>query len=373
MGKVLYITMLNDNAKNGGFVYRKAIGSTLSMIVGESDIDIVTSELDDSEWSGNIVYRVQHYASKRDKFVNILGGNITQIGKKDEKMINELIYKNQYKTVVFGCSETGHLIKSVKKNGVKTITLYNDIIADAVKHKWQLERKISYLLVALFEMGAEKKSIQFSDVKIALNERDSDLMNAYWKQKADVLIPICLEDSYVYKKEYDNVEGQLRLLFVGSYGWTANTEGIIWFCKNVMKKLDKSIATLYIAGYEMEKIAEYQYISELENVIVLGTVDNLNDTYAEADVVVAPILTGTGMKTKTAEALMHGKTLLASPEALEGFIGLSQALCECQVDYINKIKYFNSNRPKRFNKEYRNLFEEHYSVDAMRKGLEKLV
>ena len=55
------------------------------------------------------------------------------------------------------------------------------------------------------------------------------------------------------------------------------------------------------------------------NVDVVGTVDDLSHYYYEADVVVLPILYGNGMKVKTAEAMMYGKPILATQEALEGY------------------------------------------------------
>lgn len=366
MKKILYITLLNSGDKNGGFVYRKAIDNALSDIVGEENLDIVTSVLDDTKWSGNIVYRIKHYTSGKEKLLNLLSGNITQFSANDVRKVCELIKNKHYSTVVFGCSETGNLIKNVKRLGVKTITFYNDIIADAVKRKWKLEHKISYLPIALCERRAEKQNILYCDVKVALNKRDSDMMKHYWGQCADAVIPISLNDTYHDRIcEKLNRQSPLKLLFIGSYGWSANKEGVIWFCENVMRKISKDIAVLYVVGDKMEKIANHPSVANMENVVVLGTVDDLSEEYAKADVVVAPILTGTGMKTKTAEALMHGKYILATREAIEGYIGLEDSLCISAADYIERIQKLFINRPKKFIKANRQLYLENYSVQAM--------
>lgn len=373
--KVLYITLLNSNAKNGGYVYRKAIGSALSNIVGANKFDIVTSVLDDSVWNGTVVYKMPHYDSGKQKLANLLCGNITQISKMDEKIICDLIVKNQYSVVVLGCSETGHLIKAIKKTGVRTITLYNDIIADAVKQKWSVERKLTYLPIAWCEKHAEKMDIKYSDIKVALNERDSLLMKNYWKKSADVLIPICLEDSFEESvcERKNASEGPLKLLFVGSYGWSVNVEGILWFCKEVMPQLPAEKVQLYIAGFMMEKIEDNPIIAGVTNVSVLGTVDDLAAEYAKVDVVVAPILSGTGMKTKTAEALMHGKYILGSREALEGFVELEDSLCSNSGQFVEKICYLEQNRPLRFISKNRQLYEDNYSVQAMEKQLRQVL
>ena len=57
------------------------------------------------------------------------------------------------------------------------------------------------------------------------------------------------------------------------------------------------------------------------NVTVVGSVENLDEWYNKADLVVGPIFKGEGMKTKTCEALMYGKRYLGTDEALEGYEG----------------------------------------------------
>lgn len=56
------------------------------------------------------------------------------------------------------------------------------------------------------------------------------------------------------------------------------------------------------------------------NVKVIGGVDSLEPYYENAAAVVMPILYGDGMKVKTAEAMMYGKVIFASEEALEGIV-----------------------------------------------------
>ena len=123
----------------------------------------------------------------------------------------------------------------------------------------------------------------------------------------------------------------------------------------------------------MEKICEEPIVKNNPNIDVIGSFDNINDLYSSVDIVVAPILTGTGMKTKTAEALMHGKCILASPEALEGYNSLDEFLCRSAEDYIQKISYYCNNRPERFIDANRKMYEENYSVEAMKEKLKYLL
>ena len=73
---------------------------------------------------------------------------------------------------------------------------------------------------------------------------------------------------------------------------------------------------------------------------MIGTVDDLAPYYYEADCVVIPIFYGDGMKVKTAEAMMYGKRILATKEALEGYVyqgvkGINR--CETAIEFIEEI------------------------------------
>ena len=54
---------------------------------------------------------------------------------------------------------------------------------------------------------------------------------------------------------------------------------------------------------------------ECDNVKVIGTVEDVSEYFYRADFVIAPIFEGSGMKLKTAEALMYGKTIFGTTEA----------------------------------------------------------
>lgn len=59
-------------------------------------------------------------------------------------------------------------------------------------------------------------------------------------------------------------------------------------------------------------------IEPIDQVRILGYVENLSAVYAQSDLVVNPLLTGTGLKIKSLEALAYGRALLSTPAGLEG-------------------------------------------------------
>lgn len=367
--KILYLILLYNGEINGGHTYRMATAKALKNLIGYENLDIVLSELDTSDWGCNVVMRMKSYSSGKEKLRNLLEGNITQRCNKDIDEIVNLINKNQYDIVLFGSSETGKLVSEVKRRcNVKTMTWYHDIVADVIERKKKTEFNLKMLPIWNTEKKAEGTDARLTDVPIVLHRRDADLLQKYWGRKTDVFIPIALEDKFVpydYSAENEKNE-KLQLLFVGAYNWSVNVEAAKWFCENVMSKLNDYAVQFNIAGFQMENLLKDGWVGQYKNVKVLGTVDDLAETYKKADVVVEPILTGSGMKVKTAEALMHGKEVIGTQEALVGYDELSDKVCETAEDFISTIIRYSTNRPARFVPLNRLAYEENYSI----KGIE---
>ena len=367
--KILYLILLYNGEINGGHTYRMATAKALRNLIGYENLDIVLSELDSSDWGCNVVMRMKSYSCGKDKLKNLFEGNITQRSNQDIDEIINLINENQYDIVLFGSSETGKLISEVKRRcNVKTITWYHDIVADVIEQKKKTKFNLKMLPIWNAEKKAEGMDARLTDVPIVLHSRDAELLLKYWGRKTDVFIPIALEDKFVpydYSAESEKNE-KLQLLFVGAYNWSVNVEAAKWFCENVMSKLNDCAVQFNIAGFQMENLLKDGWVGQYKNVKVLGTVDDLAETYKKADVVVEPILTGSGMKVKTAEALMHGKEVIGTQEALVGYDELSNKVCKTAEDFISAIIRYTTNRPPRFVPLNRLAYEENYSI----KGIE---
>ena len=97
------------------------------------------------------------------------------------------------------------------------------------------------------------------------------------------------------------------------------------------------------------------------------------ENYYAADVVVMPIFSGSGMKTKTAEALMYGKNILGTKEAFEGYDMDSNCMYGCQTAemFIDTFRSMGNNITS-FNPHSRNLYLEKYSEKAVFDAFKKI-
>ena len=104
------------------------------------------------------------------------------------------------------------------------------------------------------------------------------------------------------------------VLFVGSSA-APNVDGIKWFidfCWPIIRQL-RPDAVLNIAGSVCSGLARVPAGTRLLNVV-----ENLDDLYAEASVVISPLRAGSGLKIKFIEALSKGKAVVATTTTLQG-------------------------------------------------------
>ena len=110
------------------------------------------------------------------------------------------------------------------------------------------------------------------------------------------------------------------MLFVGTMTWAPNNEGIIWFLKNVMPKCkDIEKYELTIVGKNPSQSVT-DLAKEYSNVHVLGYVDNLEDVYENSDVLVVPLLVGSGQRVKIIEAFARGYGVISTTIGAEGLV-----------------------------------------------------
>lgn len=320
---------------------------------------IMFSKYKEEDKNHNIIRKPTH-RGKINKAWDVLNGHMfTSVSTENE--VIDFVRKNQIDIVVFERSMFGSLISKMKKVLDCQIWVFIENIERQYFKNKLIHRGPLYLLPYLCVSNSEKKSLEQADYIMTLTERDSELLKQCYDVSSDIILPMTFRDKYNDQRERQagNVK---QILFIGTM-FPPNYDGIKWFVEQVMPELQDY--TLKIVGKNFEKKR-----TELErkNVQVIGTVDDLEEYYYSDSVMVMPIFYGDGMKVKTAESLMYGRTIFASDEALEGYDveGVKGIFrCNTKEEYINAIHtFFADKNVEYYQEEVRNLFLKKYSFDS---------
>ena len=275
-----------------------------------------------------------------------------------ERELLSYIVKNNFDIVFFERSMFGTITKKLKKIGIVTQVFVHNIEKNYIWNKVK-NQNIAFLLPYISTKCNEKLMFKYVDDIICLTPRDKNLVKEMYRREVAATIPMTFQDVFSEKKMKRAVQDKNKhLLFIGS-NFGPNYNGIKWFIENVMAVLTD--ITLYIVGKDFEKNAQEL---ERKNVRVVGTVDDLSQYYYANCAMVMPILYGDGMKIKTAEAMMYGKIIFASDEALAGYevsdiAGIYR--CNTAKDYIEMIKkLFINHQFIGYSNEVRQCFLEKY-------------
>lgn len=300
------------------------------------------------------VYWIKRKSTLRSFFC-ILQGFFPPIDKSDVKELRQIL-KKSYDLVFFDGSIYGKLIDVTKDS--KTVVFYHNCEFDFNDVRFGTKQSLKKRIYKYLIKKEERHITRTADYHIAFSERDAARINDLYDIRVESIIPLGIEDKYQETKSIDNENICLLLGAVCE----ANVEGYGWFVNNVAPKLN---CKTVVAGKGFEK---YKEMWESETITVKGYVENLSDEYAKASCVAIPLFSGGGMKVKTVEALMFGKTIFGTNEAFSGFdFDLKDVAYRCnnEIEFVDSINtYLSKKGYSSFNLKARQVYKDKYSIDS---------
>lgn len=271
------------------------------------------------------------------------------------KVLQDKIKKNDYDIVFFDGSYFGKMAVKAKKK-CKVVVFFNNCEFDYIEVRFA-NNSIKKKLYKKRVYEQECMCTMLADVNIVLSTRDEYRIKEVYDANNIKIVPVCLPDTAKDEPKTENSE--YCLLFGPDLA--ANVEGYEWFIKEVSGKIN---CKTLVAGKGMDKYKEAWTSDKVE---VIGYVDSLQDVYDKAKLVAIPLLSGAGMKIKTAEAMMYGKYIFGTDEA---FVGYSMdydrigGLCNTADEYVAKINAFLEGREEFYNKYSREVYKDNYSQEV---------
>lgn len=345
--------MDNRRKKRGVFVTPKFFthsgGNTFS--------DIIFSILN-KHFTIVATYEIQRSSDTFSKLKSALFRRVEGVTVQIEDDIIEKLYSISELDFIFvNHSFYGSLIKKIKFHFPKLqiITFYHNIESEFVKESIKCNKKLGSLLIYNAVFYQERILSRYSSLRIVLNNRDAHKLKLNYGIEADYTIPITISDKFNdINSQFDKTKYPPFALFVGS-DFYANYHGIKWFAKNVSESI---FIPVYVVGSGFEKYRKE--FMKYSNINIIGSVDDISIYYKNAQFIISPIFYGSGMKTKTAEALMYGKSIIGTSEAFEGFL-IDSSIGRCCNNSSEFIDAINNNQLPKYNTKSRQVYEDLYS------------
>lgn len=270
-----------------------------------------------------------------------------------------------YDLVFFDSSLYGGYLRLFAMKGFNVCCFYHNVEYKYYSDKYYISRKLQDRFMLPYIRYNELLSTNYAAFRVTLNERDSsELMKLYGK-KADFLLPTSFDplDVNWLNSQIDS-QNTPYILFVGS-NFYANVEGIDFFLKEVAPYINCNVK---IVGNVCEVFKHKKLPS---NVLLIGMVDDLTSYYVNALCVIAPIFSGSGLKTKTIEAFRYGKRIIGTKESFVGvpseYYSIMGEVCSTAEDFIESINSLSSYACQYINLEILDLFNKLYSNQAIEK------
>ena len=373
---ILYITKL-EKGNIGADMHYKA----LCDIFGRENIFFINLSPTEKECRLQNYISYGKYKSVLDRVHRWMQGNMMFISNDIISEICELINSNAIKTVFIEDSVFGNLVKKIKNRckECKVLSFYHDVKADLYKQWMDNERTLKSKIEYTIGIRQEYVNQKYADINIVFNERDAKTYQVYYGKRPEAILPLPApvpSISHDIMNSITEKDDKKHILFVGKK-YYPNLVGFKWFVDNVLPSLTDNIQ-VDVVGRGLEELRN-EYSDPRINVI--GGVESLNPYYENADIVIAPLFDGGGMKSKTVEALSFGKIFVGTEESLFGFWeemdsdirGKTCYQCNTPEEWIQTINNLANDDIHKFNEDVFELFKAKFSYDVIRNQLKAIM
>ncbi len=308
-----------------------------------------------------------------NKYLNLLKKTNIQLGNKD---VLSTLKENSFDVVIF---EFYHYFTRY----IDYVRLYQPntpVIIDSVDihykrffSKAKLTKNPEDQLLAEITKKAELEAYRDSDMVLCVTNDDQSELNKELRDLPTFIIP----NIHKLPKPTEKMGVLNKLLFVGSFDHEPNIDAMLYFCRDIMPLVLKQapFVSLDIIGPNPPTA-----LLNLQNnaIKVHGRVEKLTPYYHKADIALAPLRFGAGMKGKVGEAMSYSLPIVCSSIGAEGF-GVShgnQLLIADDPDSFSLAILSFINRPEFAHKigqtGYR-FVRDNYSIDSNKVRLAKLM
>ncbi len=262
--------------------------------------------------------------------------------RRIESIIVSLIQQSKWDVVLVESQFMMPYIHSIRKHfsGVVLLRTLNVeyMIWNRVAANERNALKRLYLRVLTRQLKRyEIKCFAQADAVATISEVDADLTRVLQPAAFVKAIPFAIRSDLsaqltppIYSAKFGHI---------GSMDWAPNAEGMSWFLHFVWPEIRKSIpyASMHLAGRNMPE--SLQTDTE-KGIIVYGEVPSAAEFMKSLDAMIVPLLSGSGIRIKIAEAMSLGVPVITTKVGAEGLMvepGIDIFICDSAEEIVHTL------------------------------------
>lgn len=257
-----------------------------SIVDNTFDMEVSQEELDSQEET-----RTKHL----EKFYN------TEYKVKVKKYLSQ----NSFDNLMIEYITLDYLINDIQDK-YTTVVDTHDLMSSRTASYKEFDEAPSIYLDSLDE---EVKILDNYDYILSIQQNEYDLLNTKVDNQKNILVPHAVD----IQQQFTNPDKIVNIIFVSG---PANFSHIVWFIENVWRYFDEDLdIRLNIYGNVCKKLQQYK---DRKNINLKGFIQSLDSLYTDADIVINPVIYGSGLKIKNVEAISNGIPLITTHEGANG-------------------------------------------------------
>jgi len=298
--------------------------------------------------------------------------------KEMNRELETILLMERFDIVILESVFVGNYIETIRKYSHARIILRVHNIEYLIWKRLRKQTKnpikkaiYGYLAHSLkrFELSLFKKI----DGYLPITEVDHEFFKKQFPNLSSKTIPFCINLSDYQYNEKKIEENQLSLFHIGSMNWQPNIEGMSWFLEEVWNKIADKYPqlSLVLAGKGNKTFFNNK---PYKNVQIFDFVENAQEFIQTYDMMIVPLLSGSGMRIKIMEALALGKPVITTTIGAEGINitnGENIFIADTPEEMIQTIDFCTKNVQKceEIGKNARKLIEKEYTQEEISKDL----
>lgn len=301
--------------------------------------------------------------------------------KKMQRFVDE--HEQEYKNILCMHVRTVQYMFRGKKKDLSKYKLYFDGI-DAITlnyyNSYRTSSGIRKLVNGMeYRRMAEYEKMAYATVKnsILISQRDRSYIVDTLGVKCDPAVIYNYAIDYGYLPEA--MKKKNTIVFMGKMDYAPNVDAVCHFADTTFVKLKERYPKLefqIIGGSPAEEVRKR---ARRDGIELMGFVDNPARLLQEATLVIAPMISGSGLQNKIVQAMYLGCTVVTTPVGADGLDGVTDqelVIAKDDSEMFQKMAYFLSEEAggarKKVGQNARAYISRNYSYEKIRRQIAEL-